>query len=343
MSVSDRRRPHSRPRTTNPVQMPHAGVAFGLADAPGAVENTFEETTLIEIALTMRAKLAAHGITTELADGSSGPELHGTNTYEGMILPLDKTAFELAGHSRSKWNTILDVRVAQAVSMTACLGKPPSTAEQWRAAVRTRLIDPDEARPGGGPVYRPFAGNLVLGLYRRFDGGVHPVVPALLGDCPLTIDELFEAGQRNTDEAPLVHSGPIGAGAWALHGEGFFTASKAANLGRILGEIDVDTSAGVLFAVPHKHALGLHPVDRRDPEWALRSMVLFIQDEIAQHVDPLLSAFVFYRAPDGEIEAVALPDPGQGSVGGTRTILSLPAPRFDAILEAAGVSGPSAG
>ena len=141
----------------------------------------------------------------------------------------------------------------------------------------------------------------------------------------------------------MVHSGPIGAGAWALHGEGFFTASKAANLGRILGEIDVDTSAGVLFAVPHKHALGLHPVDRRDPEWALRSMVLFIQDEIAQHVDPLLSAFVFYRAPDGEIEAVALPDPGQGSVGGTRTILSLPAPRFDAILEAAGVSGPSAG
>ena len=227
MSVSDRRRPHSRPRTTNPVRMLHTGAAFGLADAPGAVENTFEETTLIEIALTMRAKLAARGITTELADGSGGPELHGTNTYEGMILPLDKTAFELAGHSRSKWNTILDVRVAQTVSMTACLGKPLSTAEQWRAAVRTRLIDPDEARPGGGPVYRPFAGNLVLGLYRRFDGGVHPVVPALLGDCPLTIDELFEAGQRNTDEAPVVHSGPIGAGAWALHGEGFFTASKA--------------------------------------------------------------------------------------------------------------------
>ncbi len=343
MSVSDRRRPHSRPRTTNPVRMLRTGAAFGLADAPGAVENTFEETTLIEIALTMRAKLAARGITTELADGSGGPELHGTNTYEGMILPLDKTAFELAGHSRSKWNTILDVRVAQTVSMTACLGKPLSTAEQWRAAVRTRLIDPDEARPRGGPVHRPFAGNLVLGLYRRFDGGVHPILPALLGDCPLTIDELFEAGQRNTDEAPVVHSGPIGAGAWALHGEGFFTASKAANLGRILGEIDVDTSAGVLFAVPHKHALGLHPVDRRDPEWALRSMVLFIQDEIAQHVDPLLSAFVFYRAPDGEIEAVALPDPGQGSVGGTRTILSLPAPRFDAILEAAGVSGPSAG
>ena len=334
MPVSDHRRPHSHPRTPNPVQMLHAGVAFGLADAPGAVENTFEETTLIEIALTMRAKLAAHGITTELADGSSGPELHGTNTYEGMILPLDKTAFELAGHSRSKWNTILDVRVAQAVSMTACLGKPPSTAEQWRAAVRTRLIDPDEARPGGGPVYRPFAGNLVLGLYRRFDHGVAPIFPELLEDCPLSTDELFEAGQRNTDEAPLVHSGPIGAGAWALHGEGFFTASKAANLGRILGQIEADTSAGTLFAVPHKHALGLHPVDRRDPRWALRSMALFIHDEIAQHIDPLLSAFIFYRSPDGEVEAVALPELAEAPEDGTRTLLSLPAPRFDEILEA---------
>ena len=343
MPTTHRRRPRSRPRPTTPVQRLHTGAAFGLANAPGATENTFEETTLLEIALAMRGKLAARGITTSLASGAAGPELHGTGAYEGMVLYLDMTAFELASHDRSAWDEILDVRVAQAVTMTSSVKKPLRTPEEWRAAVRTRLVDPAKASPWGEPVHRPFAGNLVLGLYRRFDGGVHPVVPALLGDCPLTIDELFEAGQRNTDEAPVVHSGPIGAGAWALHGEGFFTASKAANLGRILGEIDVDTSAGVLFAVPHKHALGLHPVDRRDPEWALRSMVLFIQDEIAQHVDPLLSAFVFYRAPDGEIEAVALPDPGQGSVGGTRTILSLPAPRFDAILEAAGTSGPSAG
>ena len=132
----------------------------------------------------------------------------------------------------------------------------------------------------------------------------------------------------------MVHSGPIGAGAWALHGEGFFTASKAANLGRVLEEIDVDTSAGALFAVPHKHALGLHPVDRQDPEWALRSMALFIYDEVAQHIDPLLSAFIFYRAPDGEVEAVALPELAEVPEDGTRTILSLPAPRFDAILEA---------
>ena len=226
------------------------------------------------------------------------------------------------------------MRVAQAVTMTSSIKKPLSTPEEWRAAVRTRLVDPAKASPWGEPVQRPFAGNLVLGLYRRFSHGVAPIFPGLLEDCPLSTDELFETGQRNTDEAPLVRSGPIGAGAWALHGEGFFTASKAANLGRILGQIDADTSAGVLFAVPHKHALGLHPVDRQDPEWALRSMALFIYDEVAQHIDPLLSAFIFYRAPDGEVEAVALPELAEVPEDGTRTILSLPAPRFDAILEA---------
>ena len=336
MPTTNRRRPRSRshPRPTTPAQRLHTGAAFGPANAPGATENTFEETTLLEIALAMRGKLAARGITTELAGGAAGPELHGTGAYEGMILYLDMTAFELASHDRSAWDEILDVRVAQAVTMTSSVKKPLSTPEEWRAAVRTRLVDPAKASPLGEPVQRPFAGNLVLGLYRRFSHGVAPIFPGLLEDCPLSTDELFETGQRNTDEAPLVHSGPIGAGAWALHGEGFFTASKAANLGRVLEEIDVDTSAGALFAVPHKHALGLHPVDRQDPEWALRSMALFIYDEVAQHIDPLLSAFIFYRAPDGEVEAVALPELAEVPEDGTRTILSLPAPRFDAILEA---------
>lgn len=336
MPTTNRRRPRSRshPRPTTPAQRLHTGAAFGPANAPGATENTFEETTLLEIALAMRGKFAARGITTELAGGAAGPELHGTGAYEGMILYLDMTAFELASHDRSAWDEILDVRVAQAVTMTSSVKKPLSTPEEWRAAVRTRLVDPAKASPWGEPVQRPFAGNLVLGLYRRFSHGVAPIFPGLLEDCPLSTDELFETGQRNTDEAPLVHSGPIGAGAWALHGEGFFTASKAANLGRVLEEIDVDTSAGALFAVPHKHALGLHPVDRQDPEWALRSMALFIYDEVAQHIDPLLSAFIFYRAPDGEVEAVALPELAEVPEDGTRTILSLPAPRFDAILEA---------
>ncbi|MCZ0858832.1 hypothetical protein OHJ16_12350 [Actinomyces israelii] len=336
MPTTNRRRPRSRshPRPTAPAQRLHTGAAFEPANAPGATENTFEETTLLEIALAMRGKLAARGITTELAGGAAGPELHGTGAYEGMILYLDMTAFELASHDRSAWDEILDVRVAQAVTMTSSVKKPLSTPEEWRAAVRTRLVAPAKASPWGEPVQRPFAGNLVLGLYRRFSHGVAPIFPGLLEDCPLSTDELFETGQRNTDEAPLVHSGPIGAGAWALHGEGFFTASKAANLGRVLEEIDVDTSAGALFAVPHKHALGLHPVDRQDPEWALRSMALFIYDEVAQHIDPLLSAFIFYRAPDGEVEAVALPELAEVPEDGTRTILSLPAPRFDAILEA---------
>ena len=336
MPTTNRRRPRSRshPRPTTPAQRLHTGAAFEPANAPGATENTFEETTLLEIALAMRGKLAARGITTSLAGGAAGPELHGTGAYEGMVLYLDMTAFELASHDRSAWDEILDVRVAQAVTMTSSVKKPLSTPEEWRAAVRTRLVDPAKASPWGEPVQRPFAGNLVLGLYRRFSHGVAPIFPGLLEDCPLSTDELFETGQRNTDEAPLVHSGPIGAGAWALHGEGFFTASKAANLGRVLEEIDVDTSAGALFAVPHKHALGLHPVDRQDPEWALRSMALFIYDEVAQHIDPLLSAFIFYRAPDGEVEAVALPELAEVPEDGTRTILSLPAPRFDAILEA---------
>ena len=83
MPTTNRRRPRSRshPRPTTPAQRLHTGAAFGPANAPGATENTFEETTLLEIALAMRGKLAARGITTELAGGAAGPELHGTGAY----------------------------------------------------------------------------------------------------------------------------------------------------------------------------------------------------------------------------------------------------------------------
>lgn len=330
MRPAHRRRPdpppaHSRGRA-------HTGAAFGLA-GPCARGEDLDETTVMEIALTMREKLAAAGITTELAHGESGIELHGTGEYKMMVSSLGPTVFELAGHDRSEWDRILDVRVDQAIRTLASVKRWPGTPEQWRAGVRTRLIDPDVSCRYGSPVHRPFGGNLVLALYLRLDGGVAPIYSEHLKDCPLSVDELFEAGQRNTDRAPLVHRGPIGAGAWALHGEGFFTASKAANLGAVLGEIDVGADAGVLFCLPHKHVLGLHPIDPDDPYWALNSMALLHREETELHVDPMLSPFIFHRAPTGEVEAVAIPG---GVVYDDPRVLILPAPLFDAILDAAG-------
>lgn len=329
MRPANRRRPDPPAR---PRRRAHTGAAFGLA-GPRARGGDLDEATVMEIALAMREKLTAAGITTELAHGESGIELHGTGEYKTMVGSLGPTVFELAGHDRSEWDRILDVRVDQAVRTLASVKRWPGAPEQWREAVRTRLIDPDVSCRYGSPVHRPFAGNLVLALYLRLDGGVAPIYSEHLKGCPLSADELFEAGQRNTDRAPLVHSGPIGAGAWALHGEGFFTASKAANLGAVLSGIDVGTDAGVLFCLPHKHALGLHPVDPDDPYWALNSMALFYHEETDRRVDPMLSPFVFYRAPAGEVETVAIPG---GVVHDDPHTLVLPAPLFDAVLDAAG-------
>ena len=329
MSPANRRRPDSPARPRRPA---HTGAAFGLA-GPCTRGGDPDETTVMEIALAMRQKLAAAGITTELAHGESGIELHGTGEHEEMVNRLERIVFELAGHDRSEWDRILDVHVDQAVRILASVKKWPGTPEQWCAAVRTRLIDPDVSCRYGPPVHRPFGGNLVLALYLRLDGGVAQIRPEHLEDCPLSTDELFEAGQRNTDRAPLVHRGPIGAGAWALHGEGFFTASKAANLGAVLGEIDVGADAGVLFCLPHKHVLGLHPIDPDDPYWALNSMALLHRDETDRHVDPMLSPSIFHRAPTGEVEAVAIPG---GVVYDDPHTLVLPAPLFDAVLDAAG-------
>ena len=89
----------------------------------------------------------------------------------------------------------------------------------------------------------------------------------------------------------------------------------------------------MLFCLPHKHVLGLHPIDPDDPYWALKSMALLHCEETERHVDPMLSPFIFHRAPTGEVEAVAIPG---GVVYDDPRVLILPAPLFDAILDAAG-------
>ena len=63
-------------------------------------------------------------------------------------------------------------------------------------------------------------------------------------------------------------------------------------------------------------------------------MALFVLDETVQHVDPLLSAFLYYRSPDGVVEVIGMPT--GTSLDGTCMVTTVPAERFDDLLEEAG-------
>lgn len=316
-----------RPRPASTARQHRPGAAFGLADALRPEPEVMSER---EAAEAFRDALAEHGFHTEIATLRHGLELRGTGENAGARLGLESVMRDLRRAEPEEWEEVFRVHARQRVAGLQAL-RPPASAEEWRRVIRTRLIGIDHAVPGMEPVSRPFAGDLLLALYRRFDGGVAPVLEGDAEACPLSVDELYALGQANTNADPLVHAGPIGGGAWALHGEGFSTASKAADLPDLLGTIDVDVSGGVLFAVPHKHALGLHPVDLADPELALRSMVLFVIEETMEGIDAMLSPCVFHRAPDGFIEAVALP---RRELDGSMTVVLLPGTRFEEMLVA---------
>ena len=155
-----------------------------------------------------------------------------------MILHMGNTAYELANHDRQTWDEVIDARVEQIRSAIQLKTSPLTSRAEWRTAIRVRLIDIHPYLPEVTPVTRPFAGNLMQALYRRWNGGVSPIDARDLEGCPFTVEELFEIGQRNTDDEGVVHRGPIGGGTWALYGEGFFTASKAANLASVLRSTD---------------------------------------------------------------------------------------------------------
>ena len=291
----------------------------GRGRAPAAPSPRARADAIVAMAA---ARLEARGIPTVCGSGQYGPELRGELEGGPFTYYLGNTIDELLGVDESQWDGLLDRRIAGVLAAAA--RSPDVSAEEWRAALRTRIINANSIPEEFDTVTRPFCGPLVLALYLRTSGGVR-----LVGrdeDVPLGVEEMFEIGQANSEAEPYDEFVQIDAEAWAIASGSVFAASRAANLGGLIGREVKAAPRGMVFSIPGGRLLGFAPVADDDPLRAVRAIAQFHANQTGGDAEEVLTRAIHYWAPDGTIEELATGD------GGAVSVRFAPGERFSALL-----------
>lgn len=165
--------------------------------------------------------------------------------------------------------------------------------------VRTRLRTYDQSAASFRKYVRTSFGDLVVELNLDL-----PTVVQTLNDSDINdrdIDELFLAGQRNTDAEPF-EVGTFdadGATVWLVGGDSLFIASKALNIPHLIDTVLEQAPRGVVFGVPHRHLLYLHPVSDLSSVLAVNAIAQLTADSAQDAPGGAISCDTFYWHPGG--------------------------------------------
>ena len=156
-----------------------------------------------------------------------------------------------------------------------------NTVELWVSYLmdRTRMsenemYDPDELRqrvrtefsignPATDPRYsyaRPYPGGLALTLRVAHATTMSRLSDEDLAHIPLSVDELFYYGQKNTDNVPIDYQeqcGPV----TCFSTQSAFVSAKAANMPALMSRFEIHAPHGLFFMIPAKHLLYVAPVN----------------------------------------------------------------------------------
>jgi hypothetical protein len=139
--------------------------------------------------------------------------------------------------------------------------EPPTTFEEARALLKVRIYPSDQPMvTGSNVVSSPLAPGLARVLVFDLPTTVATVPRERLVDWP-PVDELFAIATSNLRDEPqpahesvaLKNGGTIDV----QLGDSFFVASRVLMLPEVA---DLDGARGALVAIPHRHALLVHPI-----------------------------------------------------------------------------------
>jgi hypothetical protein len=184
---------------------------------------------------------------------------------------------------RSDWSAVIAEHFSALLSLTGRdLEALAADFEQVREILRIRLYA-DESMGGmtpepEGPVLRPVAPGILMGLVYDFPDSVASVSRGQLGDWPLAEDDVLSLARDNTLAEPppprQVLNGREGSTFEAMMGDSFYVASRVLGLGEL---IPSDNVAGALVGVPNRHVLLWHPIIDLRAVAAMTTMAPVIQ------------------------------------------------------------------
>ncbi|MGD8169996.1 hypothetical protein ACEXOS_022510 [Herbiconiux sp. P16] len=280
-----------------------------------------------------RAAFAERGMETTIEFGLTPDDT--------MLVGADKRVYPLFNllvicrpEPERRWKALVE---RHAAAMLAAENDAPAEqlgADLLRARLRTRLVRhfDDDPFPIDVAYARPFAPGLVLALCIDNPEAVATLNSSTVAELAIGLDEAYRVGQANTDGEPIAEHSELGGDIWLVGGESLFIASKAAGFDVVLDRFSGPAPLGVVFAVPQRSLLVYLVPSRPDHVGSIGRM-MHVVDRIARDAETtmpggLLSADLFYRSADGEVERIGGRQPDSQNLAIDAT------GRFGAVLEA---------
>lgn len=177
---------------------------------------------------------------------------------DGQVFLLHNLIASCARRPESEWPAMVEAHFGRFMIGVAQPALGEISDGELLAQIRTRIQPPGRADDPVPTTYaRPAFGGLVVELNRDL-----PTTVSWLGDDSIAgrdLDFLYQVGQRNTDAEPM--QSQLGAeDITSVFGDSYFIASKALNMRRLLADAGLDAPYGVVFSIPHRQQVYLHPV-----------------------------------------------------------------------------------
>jgi len=205
--------------------------------------------------------LAAQGLLFEVRDGTVHVVLDGKQHQFGLL----NLAQQCAQSERGEWRGLIDHHFGCVFGTVRDQGEVDALVRDFaraRPLLKSRLHAREYVETAGGHVAaRPLADDLVVALCLDLPTSVRTVGWDEARGWGLTDDALFALALENVRAEEPLHQEhltiPGDADLTALYGESFFAATHLLMLERYLAGSHRD---GAVIAVPHRHALLVHPI-----------------------------------------------------------------------------------
>ena len=127
----------------------------------------------------------------------------------------------------------------------------------------------------------------------------------------MSVDELFDYAQMNTDNVPIEHIGQYGPFT-CLSAQSAFVTAKVANMRELMSRFLIDAPHGLFFMIPANHMICYAPADPTNISEQLATLADFsrlpVIATIMQDPDAVLSRNIFYYSPEGTYETITQDD-----------------------------------
>ena len=134
------------------------------------------------------------------------------------------------------------------------LNKP----DELRRLIRTLFCNGDAATHPHLSYARKFPDGLALTLSLDYETPQFRLIDEQLAQCSMSVDELFDYAQTNTDDIPIEHIRQYGPFT-CMSAQSPFVTAKVANLPELMSRFLIDAPHGLFFMVPANHMICYAP------------------------------------------------------------------------------------